>query len=388
MNNNNLTDILSKPTLSRKEILYLLKLETDEDKKLLFRRAYEIKEKYIGRKVYYRGLIEFSNICHKDCLYCGIRRSNKNVQRYELTDKEVIDAAKYVAENKFGSLVIQAGERSSKDFTKRITRLISEIKEISDGKIGITLSLGEQKEETYSEWFEAGAHRYLLRIEEADPELYKKLHPNNKLHDYQVRLEALKLIKKIGFQVGTGVMIGLPFQSIENLADDLLFFKNFDVDMVGMGPYIEHHNTPLYEFKESLIPQKSRLALSLKMIAILRIMMKDINIASTTALQAIDPMGREKGLQCGANIIMPNITPGKYRENYLLYEDKPCTDENPDDCTDCLEKRIHFAGDDVGYDEWGDSQHFKNRQSDDYIINANQELKIKPIKAPAIFPNI
>ena len=359
--NHKLKEILYQEELNRDDLLFLLSLQDEKDKKELYNRAYEIKEEKLGKKVYYRGLIEFSNICAKDCLYCGIRRSNKNVQRYELTDEEVIEAAKYVLEARFGSVVIQSGERSSKDFTERITRLLKQIKALGDGKIGITLSLGEQSAETYAEWFEAGAHRYLLRIEESDPQLYRKLHPDNLLHDYQARLDALSRIRNAGYQVGTGVMIGLPFQTIENLADDLLFFKNLDVDMVGMGPYIEHHDTPLYDFREGLMSRKERLDLTFKMIASLRILMKDINIASTTALQAIDPLGREKGLKAGANIIMPNITPGKYRENYLLYEDKPCIDENPDDCKECLEKRINFAGDNVAYEEWGDSIHFARR---------------------------
>lgn len=354
-------NIVSKEVLNREDIISLLKIEDETERNELFKKAYEIKEQYLGNKVYYRGLIEFSNICAKNCLYCGIRRGNRNVERYELTDREVIEAANYVIEARFGSLVIQAGERSGKEYTKRITRMIRQIKQLGDGKIGITLSLGEQSQETYREWFEAGAHRYLLRIEEADPVLYRKLHPDDRFHLYEERIAALERIRNAGYQVGTGVMIGLPFQTIENLADDLLFFKKTDVDMVGMGPYIEHHETPLYEFRDSLMSRKERLELTLKMIAILRILMKDINIASTTALQAIDPLGREKGLKAGANIIMPNITPGQYRENYLLYEDKPCIDENPDDCKDCLEKRINFAGDNVAYDEWGDSKHFARR---------------------------
>ena len=339
----------------------MLLLTEPADRKQLFERAYQIKEELIGKKVYYRGLIEFSNICSKDCLYCGIRRSNKNNDLYEITDDEVIEAVKYAMDARFGSVVIQAGERSNKKHTRHITSLIRRIKEISNGNAGITLSLGEQDELTYREWFEAGAHRYLLRIEVSNPELYVKLHPNNKMHDFQQRLRCLQMIKDIGYQVGTGVMIGLPFQTIDDLVDDLMFMKDFDVDMVGMGPYIEHPDTPLYQYRKTLLPRKGRFNLALNMIATLRILMKDINIASTTALQAIDPLGREKGLKAGANIIMPNITPCRYRKDYQLYEDKPCVNENPDDCKDCLEKRIGFAGDIVAYDEWGDSRHFERR---------------------------
>jgi biotin synthase len=201
----------------------------------------------------------------------------------------------------------------------------------------------------------------LLRIEVSNPALYLKLHPNNKSHDYHNRLEALKMLRKTGFQVGTGVMIGLPFQTISDLADDLIFFREFDIDMAGMGPYVEHADTPLYAYRNKLLPLKQRFDLSLKMVAILRIMMKNINIAATTAMQTIDPQGREKALMVGANVIMPNLTPVKYRQNYLLYENKPCQDEEADACKNCLEGRIHMAGDTIGYGEWGDSIHFSDR---------------------------
>lgn len=221
--------------------------------------------------------------------------------------------------------------------------------------------MGEQTGETYRRWFEAGAHRYLLRIEVSNPLLYGKYHPRNKRHDYQARRDCLHLLRNIGYQVGSGVMIGLPFQRHEDLADDLIFFRDNDIDMVGMGPYIEHENTPLYRYKDQLLPRLERFNLSLRMVAILRIMMQDINIAATTAMQAIDPLGREKAIKVGANIIMPNLTPTKYRQGYLLYQDKPCVDEDAEECRRCLEARIHLAGGEVGYGEWGDSRHFENR---------------------------
>jgi biotin synthase len=279
-----------------------------------------------------------------------------------MTDEEVFEAVKYANENNFASMVIQAGEKSDKKFVSDIERLLKEIQKLSDGKLHITLSLGEQTKETYERWFTAGAHRYLLRIEVSNPELYEKLHPNDKHHDYNQRLSSLKTLRDVGYQVGTGVMIGLPFQTLGDLADDLIFFRDFDVDMVGMGPYIEHAATPLYQYRNELLPLTERFRLSLKMVAILRIMMKDINIAATTAMQTIDPQGREKALMVGSNVIMPNLTPVKYRQNYLLYENKPCIDEEAEDCKNCLDIRIAMAGDDVGYGEWGDSKHFKARQ--------------------------
>ncbi len=353
--------ILQKENLTKADIIDLLSAEGDE-RNLLFATAAEVKEKFVGKKVFYRGLIEYSNLCGKNCLYCGIRAGNKKAKRYEVTEQEVLDAASYAWENKFGSIVIQAGERSGKEYVSRIEGLLREIKRMSNGELGITLSLGEQSEETYRRWFDAGAHRYLLRIEVSNPELYPKYHPDNKKHDYHRRLEALYLLRKVGYQVGSGVMIGLPFQTTEDLADDLLFFQQHDIDMVGMGPYIEHEDTPMYQFKDLLMTRVERFNLSLKMVAVLRILMKDINIAATTAMQAIDPMGREKSIKVGANIIMPNLTPTQYRDDYKLYEDKPCTDEDAEECKRCLEARIHMAGGEIGYGEWGDSKHFAKRK--------------------------
>ena len=256
---------------------------------------------------------------------------------------------------------MQAGELESPAFSDRIEKLLREIKSLSEGKLGITLSLGEQSREVYERWYEAGAHRYLLRIETSIPELYQKYHPSDDLHSYERRLECLHTLKSLGYQPGTGVMIGLPFQDTGHLADDLLFMQELDVDMVGMGPYIEHQYTPLFQYRHELLPIQERFDLALKMIATLRILMKDINIAAATALQAIDPLGREKAVKVGANIIMPNITPGKYRNDYALYENKPCVDEEPEECRNCLDVRIQLADGEIGYGEWGDSIHFKRR---------------------------
>jgi biotin synthase len=242
-----------------------------------------------------------------------------------------------------------------------ITRLLKKINDATNNELGITLSLGEQSEQTFKIWQENGARRYLLRIEASSKVLYNKIHPQNTKHDYDTRLQSLYTLKKLGYQTGTGVMIGLPFQTISDLADDLLFFKEFDIDMAGMGPYIEHEHTPLFQYRNMLMPKQDRFLLSLKMVALLRIIMKDINIAATTAMQAIDPTGREKALKAGANVLMPNLTPVKYREGYLLYEDKPCTDEEADHCMNCLALRVKMAGDEVGYGEWGDSKHYFER---------------------------
>ncbi|MCX6332713.1 MAG: [FeFe] hydrogenase H-cluster radical SAM maturase HydE [Bacteroidia bacterium] len=352
---------LEKESFSKDDIIRLLKSE-GEEKNALFKKSGEVKEKYIGNKVWFRGLIEFSNICGKDCLYCGIRKGNKNLKRYNLSDDEILAAAKFAFDNNYGSVALQSGEIESPAFTKRVIKLLNNIKELSDGKLGITLSVGEQEPEVYNEWFDAGAHRYLLRVESTNRELYSKIHPNNKKHDFQRRLDCLKSLQDIGYQTGTGVMVGLPFQTLEDLAGDLLFMQDFNIDMCGMGPYIEHADTPLIINADKLLPLKERFDLTLKMIAVLRIMMKDINIVAATALQAIDPIGREKAVKIGANILMPNITPGKYRDSYKLYDNKPCTDNSAEDCQSCLEARVSLADAEVIYSEWGDSQHYEKRR--------------------------
>ncbi|MBS4013404.1 MAG: [FeFe] hydrogenase H-cluster radical SAM maturase HydE [Bacteroidetes bacterium] len=355
-----ISHILNKDNLNKQDIVKLLLAEGD-DLRLLFEKSSQVKNDNVGNKVYLRGLIELSNICSKNCYYCGIRRDNKKVERYNVSDNEVIEAAKFALKSNYGSVVIQSGEIQSSNNSDRIENLVKQIKELSGGKLGITLSCGEQTEDVYQRWYNAGAHRYLLRIEASNKELYAKLHPNDNNHSFEKRLECLSLLRKVGFQIGTGVMIGLPFQTVEHLADDLLFMKEKDIDMCGMGPYIEHADTPLYSERNNLIPLEERFRLALKMVAILRIMMQDINIAATTALQAIDKIGREKAIRIGANILMPNITPGIYRDSYKLYENKPCTDESSEDCANCIEGRIKLAGAEIGYGEWGDSKRFLGR---------------------------
>ena len=350
-------EILQQTDFQREDLVCLLGAENGE-RLLLFEKAGEVKRATIGNKVYFRGLVEFSNICSKDCLYCGIRKSNEKVIRYDVPDSEILEACRYAWENRFGSVVLQSGELSSPAFVKRVDDLLKEIKKQSNGELGITLSCGEQSRETYRRWFESGAHRYLLRIESSNPGLYKKIHPGNALHSFGKRLECLHFLRETGYQTGTGVMIGFPFQTLEDLADDLLFFKKMDIDMIGMGPYIEHEDTPLYEYRHLLKSKQERFDLALKMIAVLRLLMPDVNIAAATALQAIDPVGREKAVKVGANIIMPNLTPCNYRKEYQLYEGKPCLDEDASLCKNCLEARIEIAGSEIGYGEWGDSKHF------------------------------
>ena len=307
--------------------------------------------------------MEITNICRKNCLYCGIRRDNPSNDRYEIDIEDVIPAARFAYEQGYGSMVIQGGERHDKKFRDKITSILKEVRKISsESPLGITLSLGEQPFDVYQEWFEAGAHRYLLRIESSTQELFEKIHPVDESHSFQTRLTALKDLRRAGYQVGTGVMIGLPFQTLGHLADDLLFFKSFDIDMCGMGPYLEHSQTPLYQYKDLLIPKEERLELSLKMVAILRLMMPKINIAATTAMQSIDPAGREKAILAGANVIMPNLTLTEVRGDYSIYENKPGVGEDASITSSSLERMLQNAGIPIGYNEWGDSLHFKDRK--------------------------
>lgn len=354
-------DILEKDFFTKEDVGTLLSAGENADP-AIYGKAAETKARFVGNKVYFRGIIEYSNYCSKNCFYCGIRSGNQNNTRYEMSDEEVLKAARYAWENRFASIVIQSGERNDEGFISKIEKLIRRIQQMARNELHVTLSLGEQTLETYQRWREAGAHRYLLRIEVSNPDLYRKLHPSDRNHVYHTRIHALHALRRAGYQVGTGVMIGLPFQTIPDLADDLIFFRDMDVDMVGMGPYIEHKDTPFYRYRDELLAARERFRLSLRMVAVLRIMMKDINIAATTAMQTLDPMGRERALRVGANVIMPNLTPTKYRRDYLLYENKPCLHEEAEACKVCLEARITMAGDTVAYGEWGDSRHFENRK--------------------------
>ncbi len=363
---NNIDVVLNKEALDHEDLVYLLSLEEQSDLEKLFDRAYEVKVKEVEDVVYYRGLIEFSNYCIKNCYYCGIRKDN-NVNRFDMDLDEVEEMAIWAYENEYGSVTLQAGERTDQAFIDFCTTAIKIIKEVSNGELGITLSLGEQTYETYKTWREAGAHRYLLRIETTDQELYQSLHPNDELHDFNHRVNCLKELAKLDYQVGTGVMIGLPGQTVEMLANDIEFYKDMNIDMIGMGPYIVSSNTPtgdlvLSQNKNEKSDQHNRFMMGLKMIAVTRLYLKDVNIAATTALQALNPLGREKGLKAGANILMPIITLKDYRADYQLYDDKPCIDDTPNHCKGCLGRRVASVGDTIGYGKLGDSKHYlKNK---------------------------
>lgn len=350
-------EILEQQTFSHSDLAALLAAK-GSDLQLIYTKAAEVKARYIGNKVYLRGLVEYSNKCRKNCYYCGIRLGNGKVSRYTVGDDEVVQAAKYIKQLGYGSMVLQSGELMTPAFIDAVERLLIQIHAATGHTLGITLSMGEQTEETYTRWFKAGAKRYLLRIESSTKELYYKLHPDDETHSYDIRLQALRTLRRVGYQVGSGVMIGLPFQTLDHLADDLLFLQRLDVDMVGMGPYIEHSDTPLYQHRQLLPTADERLELSLKMVAILRIMMKDINIAATTALQTLRADARERAIEVGANIVMPNITPQNFREQYFLYQNKTVVKDDAFAYHRQLEQAIAAIDCQIGYNEHGDSKHF------------------------------
>ncbi len=356
-------DLAAGENLGRAELARILGATEPAEIEAVRAAAERVLLENCGDGVYLRGLVEASNACACDCFYCGIRKSNRNVHRYTLEADEIVACARQCAEMGYGSMVIQSGERSDKKFIDLVAGAVERIKaetrsEEEPEGLGITLCIGQQTYETYKHLYEAGAHRYLLRIETTNPELFAKLHPEDQI--FESRVECLVMLHDIGFQVGTGVMIGLPGQTLDDLAGDILFFRQHDIDMIGMGPFIPHPDTPLGG--EPFPDVKDRVRLALLMIAATRLALRDVNIASTTALQALDPIGREKGLKFGANVIMPQVTPQDVRRDYQLYPGKPCLEENAGECQSCLGMRIEFAGRKIGYHQWGDSLHARKRR--------------------------
>ncbi len=359
----------AEPRLGREEMIRWLAETDDRALEDLFARAYSVKRRYVGPVVYFRGIIEFSNLCVKDCFYCGIRKGNLKVERFQMTHEEIVESAVWAWGAGYGSIVLQSGERRDPAFVDFVEEVVRGIRTATKGELGMTLCLGEQSVETYRRWFAAGAHRYLLRIETSNARLYRRLHPRD--HDYGVRRTCLDALRTIGYQVGTGVMIGLPFQTLEDLADDVLFFEELGVDMIGMGPYILHKDTPLAGDGPAF-DRERQFRLGRVMIALCRIHLRDVNIAATTALQALHPQGRELGLLAGANIIMPNITHTRYRRFYQLYDDKPCLEEDSAMCRGCLAGRVAAVGERIGYRQWGDAPHFFVRKRKERIRGRSQ----------------
>lgn len=346
-------DILTKAEelheLDKDEIVQLLNIQDDSEMKLLFQAADDVRQQNVGTDVHLRGLIEFSNYCKRDCMYCGIRKGNRALERYRMEPAEIVETAKQAYELGYRTIVLQSGEDDS--YTCDVMcNIIRGIKQVAD--VAITLSIGERSYDDYRCMKQAGADRYLMRFETSNEELYERLHPRM---DLKNRLQCLKDLKALGYELGSGFLIGLPGQTVDDLADDILMLKRLDVDMAGIGPFISHPDTPLRNCANG------DLTMVLKVLAVVRLLMPDINIPATTAVGTADPMGRQKALQVGANVIMPNVTPMKYRRLYQLYPGKICIGEQPQDCRICVEGLIHSVGRTVG-EGYGQSKKYLRRE--------------------------
>lgn len=300
--------------MEKDEIIRLLSDEAGE--KELFDRADAVRKKYVDDEIHLRGLIEFSNICRNNCLYCGIRRGNDKAARYHMPEEEIIETARRAADMGFKTIVLQSGEDMF--YTReRMSRIIAAIKKFD---VAVTLSIGEREFDDYKAFREAGADRYLMRIETTDKELYHRLDPGM---SWQYRYECLLMLKELGYELGSGIMVGLPGQSIESIAEDLIFLRNLPVDMAGIGPFIPHPDTPLAG------ASGRNLHLALRTMAVMRLLLPDINIPATTAMESLHPQGRIMALQCGANVVMPNVTDSEYKKLYQLYPGKTDVDKAP-----------------------------------------------------------
>lgn len=321
--------------LTAEEYVFLLKNhEQSEVRERLTKEAVRLREQYYGKKVYTRGLIEFTNYCKNNCYYCGIRRGNPHAKRYRLTKEEILECCDQGYALGFRTFVLQGGEDPY--YTDaRMADVIRLIKE-KYPDCALTLSIGEKSYESYKLFREAGADRYLLRHETADEEHYKKLHPQEM--SLSVRKQCLYDLKALGYQVGAGFMVGSPGQTYETIAQDLIFLKALEPQMVGIGPFIPHHETPFADMPAGSVE------LTLFLLSVIRILLPKVLLPATTALGTIDPRGREKGLAAGANVVMPNLSPVKNRKQYDLYDNKICTGEEAAECRGCLERRVASAG--------------------------------------------
>jgi biotin synthase len=334
--------------LSKEEIVFLLNLAGEEEKMLLA-AADEVRKRFLGSDVHLRGLMEFSNICKNNCLYCGLRKDNDQIKRYRLTEDEIIDLAQKAVFYGFKTIVMQSGE--DEYYTvERMKYIISNIKKMD---VALTLSMGEKSFEEYEAYRKAGADRYLIRIETTDKDLYHLLDPGM---DWNNRYRCHLDLKKLGYELGSGIMVGLPGQRIESIADDLLFLKNLEVDMAGIGPFIPHPETPLKDAKGK------EFDLSLRTMAVMRLLLPDINIPATSAMESLCPNGRIMAIKSGANVVMPNITEGEYRRLYELYPGKICIDDTPLHCKTCIGIKIAAIGRTIGTDYGGHNRESYNRE--------------------------
>jgi len=331
MNLHELIDRLHKEhTLTRGEFITLIKERDEENASYLASLAREEAVKIYGNGVFPRGLVEFTNYCKNNCYYCGIQGSNQYANRYRLSKDEILSACENGYQLGYRSFVLQGGEdpHYSDDV---MVPIVSEIRKRYQD-CAITLSLGERSKESYQKLYDAGADRYLLRHEAATPELYQKLHPESL--SLENRIQCLWNLKEIGYAVGTGFMVGAPYQTVENLVDDLLFIQKLDPQMVGIGPFVPHHDTKFKDYPSGTVELTTYLT------SILRLMNPHLLLPATTALGTIDPRGREKGILAGANVVMPNLSPVAVRKDYSLYDNKICTGEEAAECAGCLGRRL------------------------------------------------
>ena len=327
-------DIKNTGTINKDQLEYILKACDEESAEYLFAAARSTAERYYGKAVYLRGLVEFTNYCKNDCYYCGIRCSNQKAQRYRLTEEEILSCCDIGEKTGFRTFVLQGGEDPY--FTDdRICRLVERIKK-DHPSCAVTLSIGEKSRESYQRFFDAGADRYLLRHETADNEHYRKLHPDHMSPENRKR--CLFDLKEIGFQVGCGIMVGSPFQTIEHIYEDIVFMQALKPHMIGIGPFIAHKDTPFGNRPDGSVKH------TLRLLSVIRLLFPDVLLPATTALGTADPMGREKGILAGANVLMPNLSPADVRKKYLLYDGKICTGEEAAECSACLRRRIERIG--------------------------------------------
>lgn len=321
--------------LSKAEFVELLKeSENPEIRTILTEEAVRLRKAYYGDKVYTRGLIEFTNYCKNNCYYCGIRCGNKNVERYRMSREEILGCCENGYRLGFRTFVLQGGEDPF--YTdERMAGIIREIK-TAYPDCALTLSIGEKSYESFRLFKEAGADRYLLRHETADEAHYRRLHPENM--SLSNRKRCLYDLKSLGYQVGAGFMVGSPGQGKEELAEDLLFLSKLKPQMVGIGPFIPHHDTKFAGEEAGSVD------LTLFLLSVIRILLPKVLLPATTALGTIDPKGREKGLLAGANVVMPNLSPVKNRKQYDLYDNKICTGEEAAECRGCLARRVESVG--------------------------------------------
>jgi len=347
------TDLPSTEELSR-----ILSGQGPDDR--LFAAAREALFSSVGVGVYLRGLLETSNKCRKNCLYCGLRRDNSNVFRYDMSAGEILSAMETGYASGLRSFLLQSGELPDDRHLNLVEEVLRRSNEAMPG-IRMVLSMGELPAETLNRLRKAGAHRYLLRIESSSSDLYRRFHPGDMLHDHAARIRVLQDLRSSGWQTGTGVLIGLPGQTAEHLAADLMFMKDLDIDMCGMGPYLPHEDTPMKDLPDELPTPEERILLTLRMIALARIMMPTINIAATTALQTLDPRGLEMGLDAGANVVMPNLTPARYRREYNLYQGKVQVDDGLGEMLRTLRRKCSTLSRKVMTGEAGDPVHYTLR---------------------------